>query len=97
MPISSYEAIYIVSADFDDEQVTLITDRFAKVVTDNGGEVEQAGKWEKRKLAYEIANHRDGTYCLMLFKAEHSVPAELSRLFRITDDIIRARIYRKDD
>lgn len=97
MATRNYEAIYIVPAEYEDEQVEQVVERFKKVVTDNGGEVEHAAKWEKRRMTFEIAGQREGTYCLMLFKAEKTVPAELTRMFRISDDILRARIYKQDD
>ncbi len=97
MAQTSYEAIYIVPASYEDEQVEQVVERFKKVVTDNGGEVEHAAKWEKRRMTFEIAGQREGIYCLMLFSSDHTLPAELTRVFRISDDILRARIYKKDD
>ncbi|HXH60735.1 MAG TPA: 30S ribosomal protein S6 [Fimbriimonadaceae bacterium] len=91
-----YEAIYIVAPDKTDSEVKSISDRFKEVVEKNGGTVDSAGKWEKRKLAYEIAGHTDGNYVLMDFKCDTQVPKELSRLMRISDDVIRHRIYLKE-
>jgi len=91
-----YEAFYIVDPALADPAVQKIADHFKEVVTKNGGSVESAGKWEKRKLAYEIAGHTEGNYVLMEFECDTQVPKELSRLMRISDDVIRHRIFSKE-
>lgn len=93
MKTRKYECLYIVGAALADEDVQKIADNFKAVVEKNGGKVDSAGKWEKRKLAYEIEGHRDGNYVLMNFEAPSAVPHELSRLMGISDDVIRHRIY----
>jgi small subunit ribosomal protein S6 len=98
-----YEAMYIVDADTSDEAYDTIIEKYKKVVTDGGGEVSEAGKWEKgrRPLAYEIKHDnkkkREGLYILMQFTSENKVPKELDRIFRINDEIIRHIIVRQND
>lgn len=95
--MKKYEAIYIVPAALSDDEVQKVADNFKSVVEKNGGTVESAGKWEKRKLAYEIDDHKDGNYILMMFEAPSTVPAELSRLLGINDAVIRHRIYLREN
>jgi len=97
MNTRKYEAFYIVKPEFNDSDVQKIADRFKAVVEEKGGTVEKAGKWDKRKLAYEIDGHKEGTYVLMNFEAAAEIPAELNRLMRISDDVIRHRIYKQED
>ncbi|MBX3111320.1 MAG: 30S ribosomal protein S6 [Fimbriimonadaceae bacterium] len=92
MKTSKYEALYIVPASLTSEEVQAVADNFKGVVEKNGGTVESAGLWEKRKLAYEINDHREGNYILMHFEAPGNVPAELNRLMRINDQVIRHTI-----
>ncbi len=94
-----YEAMYIVDPDITDEALEPIVERYKKIVTDGGGEVSEAGKWEKgrRPLAYEIAKKREGMYILMQFQSDADVPKELDRIFRISDDVIRHLIVRQDE
>ncbi len=98
-----YEAMYIVDADTSDETLETILEKYKKVVTDGGGEVSEAGKYEKgrRPLAYEIKHDnkkkREGLYLMMQFTSESKVPKELDRIFRISDEIIRHIIVRQDD
>jgi len=93
-----YEAMYIVDADTPDEGLESIIEKYKKVVTDGGGEVTEAGKWEKgrRQLAYEINKKREGMYLLMQFQANSEVPKELDRIFRINDEVVRHLIVRQD-
>lgn len=92
-----YEAMYIVRPDMGDADVQKLADRFKTVVEEKGGTVENAGKWEKRKLAYEIEGHKEGNYIMMHFEAGPDVPHELSRLLGINDDVIRHRVFKLDD
>ena len=95
--IHKYEAFYIVPAAKSDDEVQKVADHFKDVVEKNGGTVESAAKWEKRKLAYEIGEHREGNYVLMNFDSSSQVPAELNRLMLISDDVIRHRIFSRED
>ena len=97
MNTRKYEAMYIVAGGNSDSQVQAIADKFKGVVETNGGTVESAGKWEKRKLAFEINGHKDGNYILMHFESESKVPAELNRQMRNDDTIIRHRIFLREN
>ena len=90
----NYEAFYIVKPDLTDADVQKIADKFKGIVEDKGGTVEKAAKWDKRKLAYEINGLKEGNYVLMTFEADAKVPTELNRLMRISDDVVRHRIFK---
>jgi small subunit ribosomal protein S6 len=94
-----YEAMYIVDPDVADEDIDAVLAKYGKVVTDAGGVVSEAARWERgrRPLAYEINKKREGTYILMQFEAEIDVPKELDRIFRINDEILRHLILRTDE
>jgi len=88
-----YEAFYIVNPELSDADVQKIADRFKAVVEERSGSVESAGKWDKRKLAYEIRGFKEGTYVLMHFASPPQVPQELNRQMRNTENVLRHRIY----
>ena len=90
--------MYLVDAETQDEDLEPILEKYKKVVTDGGGEVADASKWEKgrRQLAYPINKKREAIYILMNFQASAEVPKELDRIFRINDDVIRHIIVRQD-
>ena len=95
--VRSYEALYIVHPDLSDEEVAPITEKYKKVVEDQSGEVESVNRWEKRRLAYEVKGQREGIYVLMNFKSEANATAELDRLLKIGDDVLRHIIVRLDE
>lgn len=86
--------MYIIDANLNDEQVDSIIAKYTKVITDQGGEVRAVGRWDKRRLAYEIMGRREGLYILMFFEAEPAVSKELDRVYRISDDVFRHLITR---
>ncbi len=92
-----YEALYIVNPKLSGTEVQAIADKFKTSAESNGASVKKAGLWEKRKLAYDIEGHKDGNYIIMEFESEPSVPNELNRLMRISDDVIRHRIFSTED
>jgi small subunit ribosomal protein S6 len=92
-----YEAMVIVRPEISDTDVQKIADRFKGVIEEQGGTVEKAAKWDKRKLAYEIGGFREGNYVLINFEADAKIPLELNRQMHITEDILRHRIFRLDD
>ena len=91
-----YEAMYLVHPSVDDERLAEIIARYNQVVESAGGVIEHSGKWDRRRLAYPINKVQEATYVLMYFRAAPQVPAELDRLFRISDEVIRHLIIRHD-
>ncbi|GIV21697.1 MAG: hypothetical protein KatS3mg023_3448 [Armatimonadota bacterium] len=91
-----YEAMYLVHPSVDDERLAEIIARYNQVVESAGGVIEHSGKWDRRRLAYPIQKVQEATYVLMYFRAAPQVPAELDRLFRISDEVIRHLIIRHD-
>lgn len=89
-----YESMYIVDVTLTDEQVDSIIAKYSKLIADQGGEVRAVGRWDKRRLAYEIQGRREGLYILMFFEAEAAVAKELDRVYRISDDVFRHLITR---
>src|SRR5436309_13780458 len=94
-----YEAMYIVDPDLDDAQFDRIVEKYRKIVTDGGGNILHAAKWEqgRRKLAYDVSKRREGMYILMIFESDADVPKELDRIFRISDDTFRHLVVRQDE
>lgn len=97
MNTRKYEAMVMVKPSMSDADVQKLADRYKGVVEGKGGTVAKAGKWEKRKLAYEVAGFKEATYVQMNFDAPADVPHELSRQLGNNDDVIRHRIFKLDD
>ena len=84
-----YETLYVLRPDLEGEQTQDLINRYKEVVASQGGEVLEVAEWGKRRLAYEINEYREGYYVIMKFKDESNVTAELERLMRINDSVIR--------
>jgi small subunit ribosomal protein S6 len=93
----TYEILYITDASYTDEQVQAVIDKYSAIIADTGGDLIAHGRWDKRRLAYEIKGRREGIYILTYFSAEASTPKELDRVFRISDDVFRHIILQIED
>lgn len=93
--MNKYELLYIIDNDVTEEGKQAVIDRIEAVVTGAGGEIVSLDKWGNRKFAYPINFKNEGYYVLTTFNAPASVPAEITRLGRIVDEIVRLMIVRK--
>ena len=71
--------------------------RIDTTIAEGAGKVDSVDEWGKRKLAYEINDLTDGDYTLINFHADPTQIAELDRVLRITDAVVRHMIVRRDD
>ncbi len=91
-----YEVMFIVKP-MEEEATNAIVSKFETLITTNGGTINKLDRWGKRRLAYEIKDFMDGYYCLILFSAQPTVVSELDRVLKITDEILRHMIVKKED
>lgn len=83
-----YEVMYIVRPDLEQEALQAVVEKFQGIIQ-NGGEITKHDVMGKRRLAYEINKIRDGVYVLVNFTATPEVVAELERIMKISDEVIR--------
>lgn len=91
----SYETIYIVDPDFEDEAIKELEEKFKNVIEEKGGTVQDIEEWGKRRLAYPINHRREGFYILMNFEADAEAVLDLERVYKITSGLIRYLIVKK--
>lgn len=84
----SYEAIVIFSTKLDEEALNALTAKFNDMITAESETVEM-NNWGKRKLAYDINYETEGNYVLWTFTCKPEFPAELERVLKITEGVIR--------
>lgn len=94
--MNKYELVYIIDTMLDDDARKAVMDRFHGMIESLAGKVEKVEEWGKRRLAYPINDLMEGYYVLMTFTAAAAIPAELDRIFRITDGVMRSMIVCKD-
>jgi len=91
-----YESIFVLSTKtFDDAALEATTEKFKTLITDNGGEIESVDVWGKRRLAYPVNYETEGYYVLVTFSAPAEFPAELERIYNITDGVLRSMVIKK--
>ena len=90
--MKSYEVLYIIKANTADDAKEAVIEKFSALVTSLNGTVDTVDKWGMKKFAYPINYMNEGYYVFMAFTAEETVPAEISRQMRITDEVIRHMI-----
>lgn len=86
---SNYELMLLLSPETEAERQAEILDRVRKTATDGGGSVDKVDEWGKKRLAYEINHFRDAVYYLLTLTISPDVLEEISRILRITDEVIR--------
>ncbi|MCF0124987.1 MAG: 30S ribosomal protein S6 [Clostridia bacterium] len=94
--MKKYESIIIVNPNVDEEGIKALEQKFTGLINENG-KVESVENVGKRKLAYEIKRFQEATYLLFNFEAEPASIAELERVYRITDDIIKYIVVKKEN
>jgi len=92
-----YELVYVVSPDATDDQVTDLHNQVETIVQRIGGQLEKTENWGRRKLAYEIGRHKEGTYVLEIIAGSGELMKEIDRRLKVTDLIIRHLIVRVDE
>ena len=94
--MNKYESIIIINPNIDEAGLKEIEEKFTGLINENG-KVESVENMGKKKLAYEIKKNKEGTYLLFNFEAKPDSIAELERVYRITDEILKFITVRKED
>ncbi|MBR2109006.1 MAG: 30S ribosomal protein S6 [Ruminococcus sp.] len=85
----------IFSLKQGDEGIQALVEKF-KALIEKHATLQSVDEWGKRRLAYLINKESEGYYVLMNFESEAEFPAELDRVFKITDGVLRSMIIKKD-
>lgn len=93
--MSKYESVIIVNPNVDETGLKALEEKFTGLINENG-KVESVENMGKKKLAYEIKKFNEATYMLFNFEAKPDSIAELERVYRITDDIVKFIVVKKD-
>src|SRR5687767_7754424 len=92
-----YELVYVVSPEATEEQVNDLHTQVQGIVSRMGGQVEKTENWGRRKLAYEIGRHKEGTYVLEGLLASGEALKEIDRRLKVYDFVIRHLVVRVDE
>ncbi|MDD5686329.1 MAG: 30S ribosomal protein S6 [Elusimicrobia bacterium] len=84
-----YETVFILKPTLSAEKVEEVLEKIKGVITSNKGSVTLSDSWGKRRLAYPVKKHKEGSYYLFHFSSEGKVVGELENYFRTTDNVIK--------
>ena len=92
-----YELMVILTPEIDERQVAPTLDKFLKVITNDGGSIENVDIWGKRRLAYEIQKKTEGIYAVVNFTATSAATQELDRQLKLNEQIMRTKVLRAEE
>ena len=94
--MNKYESVVIINPNLEAESIKALIEKFSNLINNNGkvDSVEEVGK---KKLAYEIKKNKEGYYVIFKFEANPESIAELERVYRITDEVIKFIVIKEEE
>jgi small subunit ribosomal protein S6 len=89
-----YELMLVLRPDIPDERNQAIVDRTTRQIAASGGQIVKVAPWGRRRLAYPIDRHREGSYHIVIFEAPAESIVELERGLLITEELLRHLVTR---
>jgi small subunit ribosomal protein S6 len=89
-----YELMLIIRPDVPDDRGQAVIDRTTRQIVASGGQIVKVAPWGRRRLAYAIDRHREGSYHIILFDAPGEAVSELERGLLITEEVLRHLVTR---
>ncbi|MHB8433522.1 MAG: 30S ribosomal protein S6 [Candidatus Tyrphobacter sp.] len=94
--MNDYEVTYILRPSLEETEIDERSNAIAEIIRAQGGQVVSVEKLGKKRLAYEIADAREGSYVAMQFNASPAAAKELERQLRLHEDVLRELLIRLD-
>ena len=89
-----YELMLILRRDVPDDRSQALIDRTTRQLVASGGQIVKVAPWGRRRLAYPIDRHRDGSYHIVVFEGPPGAVTELERALQITEEVLRHLVTR---
>jgi small subunit ribosomal protein S6 len=89
-----YELMLVIRPDVADDKSQALVDRTTRQIVTAGGQIVKVAPWGRRRLAYPIDRHREGSYQIVLFEAPAEAIAELEHTLLITEEVLRHLVTR---
>ncbi|PWM25861.1 MAG: 30S ribosomal protein S6 [Oscillospiraceae bacterium] len=94
--MANYETVAIFNVQVGEEGLAALTEKFKALISANGT-ITNVEEWGKRRLAYPIQDETEGHYLFVEFTSAPEFPAELDRIYKITDGVLRSLIVAKNE
>ena len=92
-----YELVMIVSPEVADEAVPATIEQVQQFITEQGGEVKEVNPWGRRRLAYPIEKHREGSYVVAQLSLDPQRLGALEENLKLSDDVIRYLVVKLEE
>lgn len=92
-----YELMVIFDPAIDERQVAPNLEKYLKVITGDGGSIDNVDIWGRRRLAYEIQKKNEGIYAVVNFTATSEATQELDRQLGLAEQILRTKVLRAEE
>jgi small subunit ribosomal protein S6 len=92
-----YEILFIADPNLGEPEVDTLTSHIQGYVEKENGKVQKVEKWGKKRLAYPIKKHREGSYVLLTVEGGPALVHEVERRIRVTDGIVKFITVRVDE
>ena len=89
-----YELMLVIRPDVADDKSQALVDRTTRQIVATGGQIIKVAPWGRRRLAYPIDRHREGSYQIILFEAPSTAILELEHSLLITEEVLRHLVTR---
>ncbi len=95
--MNAYETMYILRSDLGEELLDQTINKYQTMIREQGAEEVDTQHRGKRRLAYEINNHREGIYVQMNYKGDGSFIAAMERAMRLSEEVIRYLTVKQEE
>ena len=92
-----YEIMYILNASLEEAARQQLIESLHGIITSEGGTLDKVDEWGIKEFAYEINHMSKGYYMVVTFQAEVETVAELDRICRINQNVVRHLIVNLEE
>ena len=92
-----YEILFIADPNLGEPEVDALTTQVQGYIEKEGGRLQKVEKWGKKRLAYMIGKHREGSYVLLVAEGKPALVKEVERRMHVTDGVVKFMTVRVDE
>ena len=92
-----YEVLFIADPNLGEPEVDALLAQVQGFLEKEGGKIQKVEKWGKKRLAYVVHRHREGSYVLIVAEGPPQMVKEVERRIRVTDGILKFITVRVDE
>jgi small subunit ribosomal protein S6 len=92
-----YEVLFILDPSLGEPEVDALAAQVQGYIEKVGARIQKVEKWGKKRLAYPVHKHREGSYVLIVAEGSGEIIKEIERRIRVTDGVIRYLTVRVDE